>query len=48
MQEVSNDGPKNLNWISKQMRIREKKNSENMACQWIGDPSKIEELLELG
>lgn len=31
MQENGNNGLQNLNWIRKQMGIREVKNSENMA-----------------
>lgn len=35
MHEIGNDEPKNLNWISKQMRIREVKNSERMAVNGL-------------
>lgn len=35
MHEIGNDEPKNLNWISKQMRVREVKNSERMAVNGL-------------
>lgn len=35
MHEIGNDEPKNLNWVSKQMRIREVKNSERMAVNGL-------------